>query len=754
MKTLARDLPAFDSVWIDALVQARKLTSFQARLIESGAADQLSIGPYVLFNELGHSHSAKTYLARHLEDKTECVLKVTPQSRDELGNSLKRLEKLIEKCDSFQHPSVIVPVDCFEHNDAVVVVSRFLQGPNLSELLVRRGRFPSSVVAQIASQLIDGLAVLEKHDAISGDIRLPNVRLSSAGVAVIVDAGIAPAISPHLVIHNRLAPERCDGVAPERIGTGQPSTSATDVYSLGCLLWHLLAGRPPFPTGDPLAKLAAHQTSVIPDIRELAPDTPEPLAELIKALTSHEPAYRPLTFAEIARSMRRPGRSSKRQLKEFHSQFNTPATRLPITSDSSNRGFRWSLAVAMLFVLTGASLTLFDQGFDSVVLSLKSRIDQFTNSSVPVDPAAGSSNGGTAAGGTNADGAQSASMSQHASSSMGTDVGNQIPQPNANGVIELRAGEPYAAESLKLVGRATIRCVDKEPAVVIVSGQPWSISAEQVVLQNIVVKHEAELASNQKLPTSSSLIKIYSQAVFVERCRLETTQAIAGEGEPRADSNSTQPVAGIAWKAIDDNAPSGSRCAVKGTFFCGAGPAFRLYSTPRKFQVLNSLKQEAGPFLELVVSKSATTQFQLQFRNFTMRDATSLLRIRSTGDSTPAIRGTITAENSVFDFKGEGSALTGIESKRLPRPEQLMIQITGDSSLISYDKELLVWNRPNSNTFARIVGNSIEVDGLMEADYEFAGPLSRDAASSKLRSTNIPRRSPKLPGVDSQNFIQ
>src|SRR5205814_9452501 len=99
----------------------------------------------------------------------------------------------------------------------------------------------------------------------------------------------------------------------------------SDRDAMGCLLWQLLAGRPPFPGGNPLGKLAAHQTKRIDDVRKWAPDTPAPLAEGLRRMTSREPADRPASFAEVLSHWGPPRRSSRQRLIAFRRRFDTAA---------------------------------------------------------------------------------------------------------------------------------------------------------------------------------------------------------------------------------------------------------------------------------------------------------------------------------------------------------------------------------------------------------------------------------------------
>ena len=352
VRGLSADLPAFDSVWIDALVQRRVLTSWQAQTIEADQPELLRIGPCVVEDRIGKSHRSATYLARLPDRKGQCVIKrvVVPAELRKGVND--RLKQLVERSQELSHSGIRVPHSFSEvshvplpelepnaklkenaatqasrraitestplkqgsksgvgqprrkprsnnrPNDdklqsELAVVSRLVEGLSLSDVLLRRGRLPAADVDAIARQLLESLSVLHDAGIVHGEILLKNIRLTASGQVVLVDAGILPALQPEFQISAHISPEQNDGIAPELIGTGAAVSPRSDLYALGFALWQLLAGRPAFPTGDPLAKLAAHQTSRIPDICDFAPDTPERLAKAIEWLTEPIASRRP-----------------------------------------------------------------------------------------------------------------------------------------------------------------------------------------------------------------------------------------------------------------------------------------------------------------------------------------------------------------------------------------------------------------------------------------------------------------------------
>lgn len=343
-RSIARDLPAFDCVWIDALLGLGRLTSFQAARLQEGEAHLLRIGSYLLLDRLGAGVDATTYLAQPLEGGLRCVLKELTGPED-WRDVRMRLDELCAAGRSLRLSNAVVPDAVFEDEGRLIVLSRFVEGTGGHVPLTGCGRMTADAVAEIARQLFTALAQLHRSELPHGDIRLSNLRLTPRGDAVLVNCGLRPAVSPVLLVHDSRPPEWYDGTAPERIGTTQPATPLSDVYALGCLLWQLLAGRPPFMIGDPLAKLAAHHSRPLPDVRDYAADVPPQLAGLIAELTARDPSRRHCDLGEAKRRLQRLGRSARRHLRK--------------SGTGARKGrFPWSVAAAVLFAVSGASYAL------------------------------------------------------------------------------------------------------------------------------------------------------------------------------------------------------------------------------------------------------------------------------------------------------------------------------------------------------------------------------------------------------------
>ena len=348
VRRLARDLPTFDSVWIDALTQTRTLTPFQARLLESDNPQRLQVGPCILVDEWERDGRWTLCLAKHRATGRRCLLTYVNIPADNLSRARDAVRDLIAGLRGLSHPSLIVPQGCDVLSGHLVVVNPYFSGPTLQQLLVRRGRFPIPVVTEIARQILDALAALEQIGVVHGDLSLVSIRLTSQGQTILPNPGVLPTAGSLVTFHNPLPPAAYDGTAPELISTGRTATFASDLYALGCLLWQLLAGRPPFPTGDPLSKLAAHQSRAIDDVRRWRPDTPDALATIIARVTQKDPELRPSGPQEIKQTLRLGSNSGRGALARFHASFGVVA---PRHSDSHRSAARFPLAGGGLAVV-------------------------------------------------------------------------------------------------------------------------------------------------------------------------------------------------------------------------------------------------------------------------------------------------------------------------------------------------------------------------------------------------------------------
>ncbi len=732
VRRLAHDLPAFDSVWIDALVHIRKLTHFQARELESGRRNRLRVGPCVLLERLGHSDQAETFLARRGSNREKCILKLIDVPIEERLSKLAALQELTTDLRGISHPSFVAPQSCLEHDGRLVAISRYVPGLHLGELLVRRGRFAASNVTAIARQIIDALAMLETQGRVHGDINLRNVRLTSAGTAVLIDTGVATAVRPKLTIHAHRPPERYDGIAPELIGTGSHPTPQSDLYALGCLLWQLLSGRPPFPTGDPLAKLASHQTKTICDVREWAPDTPAALAEFIASITAQNPLDRPASISEVCQRLGPPNRAGRRRLSRFRAAFETAAPRNPV-AESSGGARRWPVLLALLIV-AGVSLSLLDRGVRSDPLSIPGRIAGFVQK--------------TAAnwfdGNKQTDGSPSERI---ADGNDRSSTFQQLPQPDADGLVLLDSNKPYAWRAIKSDAAIVIRGKAGLKPSIAVGQTPCRIEAGKLTLENVHFVRKPTEQNGDAAP--SALLLVRSRQLTITGCSFEThdlTSPTDGDEPTRSG-----PVA-IAWKQFESRQGEEYQIVVRDSVFLGRTAALILSDVPTAVECINSVKIGGGAMFVLSDNVPAGTLLSLRLKQLTLRQPECLLEWRS-----PANKGVsgfiaMQADDCVFDLAEGSTALLQFVGDTPIDSATTRIEVTGTESLARPGLAIASQTTSAGKNVPLRDRNIVELEGITTGPFTFVGPVSMAPGDAVIDSFDMPRRSPEPPGIDASRL--
>jgi len=744
VRRLARDLPAFDFVWIDALLQARRITPFQARILESGRAEQLCVGPCLLLERLGQGEASSTYLARQRESNERCVVKVLEPPAESLPSSRSALEELTHQLAGWSHPSLVAPHAVVEEGKSLVLQSRYVPGPHLGELLIRRGRFPATVVIEIARQLADGLAELEARGAVHGDLSLSNVRLTSAGAVVLVDAGVRPAVHPELIIQAHRHPARYDGIAPERIGTGNRATVASDMYAFGCLLWHLLAGRPPFTTGDPLGKLASHQTRPIPDVREWAPDTPAALAETILALTRQDAGERPASFRELRESWGPPRRAGRKHLARFQATFETEAPGAGLAAAGS--GWSWTFLVALLFVFSGAALALVDRGAGTSLLRLPGQLGKTLG--LPVRDADASPNS-PAKGADETDAAQARRRGKPDGAIQlagGVRPARAaLPSPDPLGVVRLQPGVEYEAESITSVGPLVIQGSSESPATIVVTSRPVQLDARELTLQNVRFHWDPIPGAPQKTPLGA-LVLVQSQELTIVDCEF----VVRPPGQ-QANRRVAGRVFSVAWRRLDPIDRSAGRVSVHGSVFVGGDGAIHSVSTPRSLDMSNCLLLGgSGALVSIATDIPAGREFPISLRNVTLRGAEALLRLRIPDDSRKFGRVALVADDSVMHLEGANAALFQIIGEQSPDVFPRLITMTGQGSLADADVRVARWLHKGSPKADPFEPQTIEVEGVAATPFQFVGPATARPADSAIDPSSYQApRTGRPPGIVS-----
>jgi tetratricopeptide (TPR) repeat protein len=262
---------------------------FRRRRLVHAPGPPAALGPYRILRPLGHGGFATTYLARHRDTGRGVALKVLhphrlqdPEGRSRFGREARLGARL-------DHPNLVRLLD-LAGADSGWIALEYVPGPTLGAFLAERGRLPPREAAAIALAIAEAMAHAHARGVVHRDLKPANILLGADGPKVL-DLGIARELdsasltttSAFLGTPRYTAPE---AQVPARAGP------AADRYSLGAMLFEMLAGRPPFLGETPLAVLDQHRRAPVPDLGELA-DVPPDLVRLVERLLAKDPDQRP-----------------------------------------------------------------------------------------------------------------------------------------------------------------------------------------------------------------------------------------------------------------------------------------------------------------------------------------------------------------------------------------------------------------------------------------------------------------------------
>jgi eukaryotic-like serine/threonine-protein kinase len=299
------------------LIRRGWLTPFQANQLARGRGQSLVLGPYVLLERLGQGGMGEVFKARHpLMDRLVALklLRGDPRGRPQ---ALDRFRREIQAAARLIDPHVVLAHDAGQVGDACFLVMEYIEGTDLARLLKARGRLPPAEAAGYIYQAALGLQHAHERGLVHRDLKPSNLILAPGGVVKILDLGLArlrtdlgqgAAVAP--LTHEGSVIGTPDYLAPEQAVDARAADIRADIYSLGCTLYCLLAGRPPFPGGSLAEKLLKHQQAEPDPVEGLCPDVPPALAAVVRRMMAKRPQDRyqiPRAAAEALAPFAGPG---------------------------------------------------------------------------------------------------------------------------------------------------------------------------------------------------------------------------------------------------------------------------------------------------------------------------------------------------------------------------------------------------------------------------------------------------------------
>ncbi|MFD4855190.1 serine/threonine-protein kinase [Streptomyces atratus] len=241
------------------------------------------------------------HLDRPVAIKTVAAdLLALPDSR---RRALARFEREAKAAARLDHPNVTAVYDAAVTDDICCLVMQLVDGTTLEYLFDQQDdeRFDVPAAAAVAAQLCAGLSAAHAAGLVHRDLKPENVMVRRDGIVKILDFGLVKVLSetdPSLTMTG----ESLGNIvyaSPELLAGNRPLDARSDLYAVGCLLHHMLAGSPPFGSDRPALLATQHLTVTPPTIADTGVDVDGPLQDLVSALLAKRPEDRPASAVDV-----------------------------------------------------------------------------------------------------------------------------------------------------------------------------------------------------------------------------------------------------------------------------------------------------------------------------------------------------------------------------------------------------------------------------------------------------------------------
>ena len=273
---------------------------------DSDNAQALLGGRYALERELGRGGMAVVFRARDIRHaRTVAIKMLHPELSATLGRD--RLEREIVITAGLRHPHILPLFDSGESNGSLFYVMPYVEGESLRARLMRDGPLPIAESIHLAREVAEALHHAHTHGVIHRDVKPENILLSE-GHAVVMDFGIARntiAAETDALTQHGLAIGTPAYMSPEQIVGEREIGACSDVFALGCVLFEMLTGRPPWIGNNAQALLSKRFVEAPPELPTLRPQVAASLANEVRRALAADPADRHETADAFARAIGR-----------------------------------------------------------------------------------------------------------------------------------------------------------------------------------------------------------------------------------------------------------------------------------------------------------------------------------------------------------------------------------------------------------------------------------------------------------------
>jgi serine/threonine-protein kinase len=285
-------------------VQSRYLTLWQAQQLLAGRTTGYMVDRYRLLDVIGQGGMGRVYLARDTRLDRPVALKILSPDRLSNPRALARFVREARMGAKLQHENVVRIYDFGESNGKYFLVMEHIEGQSIATLIGERGPVPPATAARLVRQVALGLEHAHRKGLIHRDVNPFNILVTYDGTAKLTDMGLAVILATEeRITRDGATVGTFDYIAPEQAKDSRNADTRSDIYSLGCTMYHMCSGQVPFPGPSLPEKLYGHQVIDPPPLSDKVPGLPEGLSQVVQRMMKKSPDERYATPIEVAMAL-------------------------------------------------------------------------------------------------------------------------------------------------------------------------------------------------------------------------------------------------------------------------------------------------------------------------------------------------------------------------------------------------------------------------------------------------------------------